>query len=103
MKNNTLIGYVVSGSLNDGLIVSVLKKRDFLISLEIRPMIMLDQRGKIGPVKTVPPHFAPVHEASENEIAAIFGSESEEPKKYFSIGTPLDMSSPICIDLEKLT
>jgi hypothetical protein len=157
MKNNGLIGHIISGSLNAGLTVSVtpdhasetlktgkfvciygnqfrffslltdikidfsnkeiaqfpvsgnellfsvLKKRDFLIILEIRPMIMIDQKGKIGPVKTVPPHFAPLYEASEQDIATIFGSEDDESKKYFSIGTPLDMNSDICIDLEKLT
>lgn len=87
----------------NSLLFSVLKKRDFLIILAIRPMIMINQTGKISPVKTVPPHFAPVYEASEQDIEAIFGSQHDESKKYFSIGTPLDMSSDICIDLEKLT
>ena len=35
--------------------------------------------------------------------AHIFGDEAHPTKKYFNIGCPLDMNTPVCIDLEKLT
>ena len=54
------------------------------------------------PVKTVPPHFSPVYEATSTDVARIFGSEEMEPKgRYFYIGTPLDMDTPVCLDLHR--
>jgi hypothetical protein len=59
---------------------------------------------KLEPVKTIPTHFAPVAEASDNDIALVFGNESlnagDTSKKYFNIGTPLDMTQPVCLDLK---
>lgn len=66
----------------------------------LRPLLMLDKNGHTSPVKTIPGHFAPVFEASDEEIFAIFGRETAEKSRFFSIGTPLDMSADVCIDLE---
>ena len=41
-------------------------------------------------------------EASAHEVAQIFGAETDD-KKYFSVGRPLDMQTPICVDLNLFT
>jgi DNA helicase HerA-like ATPase len=54
------------------------------------------------PVKTIPSHFASVYEATAQDVAEIFGDENLD-KKYFNIGVPLDMKTPVCINLEAFT
>jgi DNA helicase HerA-like ATPase len=49
------------------------------------------------PVKTVPSHFSAVRLASQDDVASVFGEESD---KRFFVGTPLDMETRICLDLE---
>jgi len=51
------------------------------------------------PVKTVPSHFSTVNLASQRDVELVFGSEDE---KRFYIGTPLDMETKVCLDLEEL-
>jgi len=51
------------------------------------------------PVKTVPSHFSVVNLASQRDVELVFGSEDE---KRFYIGTPLDMETRICLDLQEL-
>jgi len=51
------------------------------------------------PVKTVPGHFSAVRLASQADVELVFGPEDE---KRFFIGTPLDMETKICLDLEEL-
>jgi len=51
------------------------------------------------PVKTVPSHFSTVNLASQRDIELVFGGEDE---KRFYIGTPLDMETKVCLDLEEL-
>lgn len=51
-------------------------------------------------VKTIPVHFSVVCEAEEEDVNCVFGSENAN-QRYFHIGRPLDMETPICIDLEK--
>ncbi len=51
------------------------------------------------PVKTVPSHFSPVNLASQRDVELVFGSEDE---RKFYIGTPLDMETKICLNLEEL-
>lgn len=85
------------------LLHNFLKRKHIYATAQLKPMVMLDKAGKIGPVKTIPTHFATVHEAQKKDVALIFGDEQDSSKKYFSIGTPLDMDTPVCIDLERLT
>lgn len=66
----------------------------------LKPLVMLDHNGVVRPVKTVPSHFAPVFEASEDEIIAIFGREESEHSRFFAVGNPIDMHTPVCLDLE---
>lgn len=51
------------------------------------------------PVKTVPSHFSVVNLASQSDVELVFGSEDE---RRFYIGTPLDMETKICLNLEEL-
>lgn len=88
-------------SSHETLLQSVLCQRDIFLTASIKPVIMLDQQDRIAPVKTIPPHFAPVYEASNQDVALIFGAESQN-SKYFQIGRPLDMTAPVCLDLERL-
>ena len=89
-------------SETETLLRNFLKKKSIYATAHVKPMIALTKHGKAAPVKTVPQHFASVFEASERDVAAIFGAESDQSKKYFNMGCPLDMNTPVCIDLEKL-
>lgn len=53
------------------------------------------------PVKTIPSHFSQVYEASEGDFRAVFGWEDDPTRKNFSIGKPLDMDVPVCLDLDR--
>lgn len=53
------------------------------------------------PVKTIPSHFSQVYEASEEDFRRVFGWEDDIHRRNFSIGKPLDMDVPICIDLDR--
>ncbi len=87
-------------------------------NLEILPALMLERGPEPGspeykawaaehaqnpprplPVKTVPPHHAPVRLASGGDIAEIFGDPSEKGK--FVIGYTREQGHPVCIDLDK--
>jgi len=85
------------------LLTSLLKQRDIYATAMIKPMLMLTKDNIPSPVKTIPAHFAVVYEADKKDVALIFGDEAHISKKYFSIGCPLDMDTPVCIDLERLT
>jgi len=72
----------------------------------LRPLLMTDKddaptarANEPHLVKTIPIHFSVVCEAEEEDVNRIFGSE-EYGTRYFHIGRPLDMETPICIDLE---
>ncbi|TAF10663.1 MAG: ATP-binding protein [Nostocales cyanobacterium] len=53
------------------------------------------------PVKTIPSHFSQVYEANEDDFRKVFGWEDDPHRNNFSIGKPLDMDVPICIDLNR--
>ncbi len=92
--SNKLLREVISGSSTYAII-------------SLRPMLMLERDAELRvpePVKTIPSHFAAVEEANDDDIELVFGSEKlnrDSNKKYFYIGTPLDMEQPVCLDLEK--
>jgi hypothetical protein len=82
----------------------------------LKPMLMLDSDAlaegagpdDLRPVKTIPGHFCPVFEASEEDVARIFGSEDaaiagseERARRYFHLGEPLDMDTPVCLNLDR--
>ncbi|WP_267383689.1 helicase HerA domain-containing protein [Cyanobacterium sp. uoEpiScrs1] len=53
------------------------------------------------PVKTIPAHFSQVYEALEEDFRCVFGWEEDPIRRNFSIGKPLDMEVPICVDLDR--
>ncbi len=85
------------------LLMQLLKQKDVYATATLKPMLMIDRTGRPSPVKTIPHHFTQVYEADHTDVAQIFGDESDPSKRYFSIGCPLDMNTPVCIDLDRLT
>lgn len=90
-------------SPQEKLLTQMLKERDMYATANLKPMLMLDKDLQPRPVKTIPPHFAQVHEADKKDVALIFGDQTDPSKNFFSIGSPLDMDTPVCLNLEKLT
>ena len=87
---------------NEQLLRQHLYQRDIYAHVVLRPMLMLDSQRQRMPVKTIPGHFASVYEASPEDVAAIFGTE-DASKRFFNVGVPLDMETPVCLDLGKFT
>jgi uncharacterized protein len=56
---------------------------------------------QLMPVKTVPSHFSRVYDASDRDFRIVFGWEEDPQKRNFSIGEPIDMPVPICLDLDR--
>jgi DNA helicase HerA-like ATPase len=72
-------------------------------TISLRPMLMIERDGddqEPKPVKTVPAHFSLVADAEEKDVSNVFGKADD--KKFFNIGTPLDMETPVCINLDRL-
>ncbi|MBN1549267.1 DUF87 domain-containing protein [Candidatus Babeliales bacterium] len=88
---------------DEPLLKNILYKKDIYATATLKPMLMLDQQNTKMPVKTIPPHFSHVYEATHQDVALIFGDEADPSQRYFNIGCPLDMTTPVCLDLEKLT
>ncbi len=66
--------------------------------IHVSPMLALDD-GEPKPVKTIPSHFSPVFEATEEDVNTVFGKEDDT---HFYIGSPLDMESvKVNLDLER--
>lgn len=81
-----------------------LNEKDMYATANLKPMLMLEKKAEQPmPVKTIPPHFATVRHATNKDVALIFGDEDSPDKQFFNIGNPLDMQTPVCINLEKLT
>lgn len=96
-------------SQDDVLLLDIMQGSSAYVTVSLKPMLMmhnaglqeLDEKGP-RPVKTVPAHFSQVAEANEDDVARIFGHEAlEGGDRYFHIGDPLDMDTPVCIDLER--
>ncbi|NET36234.1 MAG: DUF87 domain-containing protein [Cyanothece sp. SIO1E1] len=56
---------------------------------------------ELMPVKTIPSHFSQVYDATERDFRAVFGWEDDPHRRNFTIGQPIDMDVPICIDLDR--
>jgi len=94
------------------LLARVLHGEQTYATVSLRPMLMLDHRDAaqpdwseehLQPVKTIPVHFSEVTEATEQDVAKIFGREERDAlhSRFFHMGTPLDMDTPVCINLER--
>jgi uncharacterized protein len=90
--------------VNDTFMTEVLTGTSTYGTLHVLPMLTIsgDTESIISgpqPVKTIPGHFTEVNEASQRDMELVFGQEDE--KKFF-IGTPLDMETKICLNLEEM-
>ncbi|ETX08802.1 MAG: hypothetical protein ETSY2_03235 [Candidatus Entotheonella gemina] len=92
-------------SEEDDLIRQVLHGSATFGTVCLRPLLMMDKdevvagHGDPHLVKTIPVHFSVVCEAEEEDVNQVFGSE-DMGTQFFHIGRPLDMETPICMDLE---
>jgi len=102
-------------------LASLLHGQTLYTNLEILPALMLERGPEPGsreyeiwrneiesglrlepsplPVKTVPPHHAPVRLASEGDIAEIFGKQ--EAPGNFVIGYTREQGHAVCLNLDK--
>lgn len=85
------------------LLKNILRRKDVYATAVLRPMLVLDEHNRVSPVKSIPSHFAQVFDAQQADVARIFGDERDPSLRYFNIGCPLDMQTPVCIDLDRLT
>ncbi len=89
--SNSLVAQVVSGTAAYGMLTV-----EPMLTLSNDPLDALDGAQ---PSKTVPPHFAQVSLASEEDVESVFGGESAQ---NFWIGSPLDMESKLCLNIASL-
>lgn len=88
-------------SAEDELIRQVLSGTNTYATVELKPMLMLTRADReLRPVKTIPPHFSVVSEATRQDVSTVFGEEDKQGK-FFNIGSPLDMDIPVCINLDR--
>ncbi len=99
-------------------IAALLHGQTLYTNLEVLPALMLERGPEPGapeylewqkvhqdelprplPVKTVPPHHAPVLLAGPGDVAEIFGSP--EDAGNFIIGYTREQDHPVCLDLNK--
>src|SRR5579871_962119 len=75
-------------------------------TVKLRPMLMTphgadpEDEESLLPVKTIPAHFSPVFEATREDVGRVFGDERRSAK-FFNVGTPLDMDTPVCLNLDR--
>lgn len=62
---------------------------------------MKSAEAEMRPVKTVPTHFSKVFRADEDDVARIFGREKDANSDWFNVGNPLDMKTPVCVNLRR--
>ncbi len=94
---------VMPPDISDPFIAKVVCGTTTYGKLSVLPMLTIsgiagDTEGP-QPAKTVPPHFAGVELASQSDVEMVFGKED---KQRFYVGTPLDMETRICLDMEEL-
>ncbi len=62
----------------------------------VLPNVLGGNSEMLSKVRSVPVHFSPVIEASEADYATVFG---QEDGRHFWIGSPLDIETKICLDM----
>ncbi len=94
---------VMPPDISDPFIAKVVSGTTTYGKLSVLPMLTIsgiagDTQGP-QPAKTVPPHFAGVELATQTDVEMVFGKED---KQRFYVGTPLDMETRICLNMEEL-
>ncbi|MBI2954281.1 MAG: ATP-binding protein [Chloroflexi bacterium] len=93
---------VAPPDVSDPFVAEVIAGTSTFGTLKIMPMLSVgleDGLPSIQPVKTVPSHFSPVAEATEEDVFDVFGREDG---MHFYIGKPLDMETRVCLNLPRL-
>ncbi len=90
---------------DEELLRRVLQGSGTYATVSLRPQLMvengLSDRAPL-PVKTIPAHFSAVGEATDDDVARVFGSEAADGgDRFLHVGTPLGMDSPVCLDLAR--
>ena len=88
--DDTFIARVVEGTVAYGTI-SVLPTLTM-------PVALGDSQGPAA-AKSIPAHFSRAYQASQRDVELVFGREDQD---HFWIGTPLDMDTKLCLDLDEL-
>ncbi len=74
-------------------------------TVSLKPQLLVprhDVDAPPEPVKTIPAHFSAVGEATADDVARVFGSEAADGgSRFFEVGTPLGMDTPVCLDLQR--
>lgn len=103
-------------------LAGLLQGQTLYTNLEVLPALMLERGPELGtpaydawiaridsgeksqprplPVKTIPPHHAPVRLATQGDIAEVFGKPDQEGN--FIIGYTREQGHPVCINLDRL-
>lgn len=94
----------ITPNVDDPFIAEVVDGTATYGSIHVLPSLALPVHGVRGevaaePVKNVPTHFAIAKEATEADVAAVFG---DEEGSNFWVGDPLEMEAKVCINLEEL-
>jgi DNA helicase HerA-like ATPase len=93
--------------VDDEFLLSVLAGSSTYGTVKVQPMLMLERASEneceLRPVKTIPSHFSSVFEAVQEDFALVFGEEDRTDRHNFNfeIGKPLNMETPVCINLER--
>jgi DNA helicase HerA-like ATPase len=83
----------------DDFVQQVFRGTNTYATVDLRPKLLIEHGEEgVRPVKTIPPHFAVVREASDEDVALVFGDASPTS---MPVGTPLEMTSSVCLDLER--
>ena len=86
---------------SDSFMSSVYRGTAVFGRLHVSPMLVLEEgASEPKPVKTIPAHFTAVYTATQDEVALIFGAETEAG--HFYIGEPLEMEGThVALDLRR--
>ena len=69
------------------------------VTMDLKPKLMLERAdGEVHPVKTIPGHFARVAEATDEDVALVFGEPGDTMMR---LGSPLEMEAAVCLDLDR--
>lgn len=91
----------------DTLTQTVLRGINTFGIVKMRPMLMIpnsatsESQDELLPIKTIPSHFSPVFEATSDDVARVFGREDSPHGSFFHVGEPLDMDTPVCLNLDR--
>ena len=89
----------------DGFVASVMSYTNAYAIVTVLPQLVLGGSPLSmiegpQPARAIPPHFSRAHQASEEDVLAVFGAEDE---RHIWVGSPLDMEDTrIHLDLEEL-